>query len=146
MVEHNKVNVKLSDSLLNKLEIVVRNQTGVTLRMSVKIIKGNKLPHELLLKTRKKTKRRKAFQNIMSPDIKFSKTQISKLIQSSGILGSLLSKIAGWFIKVAVPIAKNNLAPLGITADAPAVDAGIQKKIHGSGTTTLIMKMKKSVI
>ena len=82
MVEHNKVNVKLSDSLLNKLEIVVRNQTGVTLRMSVKIIKGNKLLHELLLKTRKKTKRRKAFQNIMSPDIKFSKTQISKLIQS----------------------------------------------------------------
>ena len=54
MVEHNKVNVKLSDSLLNKPEIVVRNQTGVTLRMSVKIIKGNKLPHELLLKTRKK--------------------------------------------------------------------------------------------
>ena len=82
MVEHNKVNVKLSDSLLNKLEIVVRNQTGVTLRMSVKIIKGNKLLHELLLKTRKKTKLRKAFQNIMSPDIKFSKTQISKLIQS----------------------------------------------------------------
>ena len=82
MVEHNKVNVKLSDSLLNKLEIVVRNQTGVTLRMSVKIIKGNKLLHYLLLKTRKKTKRRKAFQNIMSPDIKFSKTQISKLIQS----------------------------------------------------------------
>ena len=84
--------------------------------MSVKIIKGNKLLHELLLKTRKKTKRRKAFQNIMSPDIKFSKTQISKLIQ----LGSLLSKIAGWFIKVAVPIAKNNLALLGITADAQA--------------------------
>ena len=104
--------------------------------MSVKIIKGNKLLHELLLKTRKKTKRRKAFQNIMSPDIKFSKTQISKLIQ----LGSLLSKIAGWFIKVAVPIAKNNLALLGITADAPAVDAGIQKKIHCSGTTTLIIE------
>ena len=42
-------------------------------------------------------------------------------------------------MKVAVPLAKNVLAPLGITAAASALDAGIQKKIHGSGTTTLII-------
>ena len=42
-------------------------------------------------------------------------------------------------MKVAVPIAKNILAPLGITTAASAIDAGIQKKIHGSGTTTLII-------
>ena len=42
-------------------------------------------------------------------------------------------------MKIAVPLAKNVLAPLGITAAASAIDAGIQKKIHGSGTTTLII-------
>ena len=52
---------------------------------------------------------------------------------------SLLSKLAGPLMKVAVPLAKNILAPLGITAAASAIDAGIQKKIHGSGTTTLII-------
>ena len=75
----------------------------------------------------------------MSTDIKLSKAQISKIIQSGGFLGSLLSKLAGPLMKIAVPLAKNVLAPLGITAAASAIDAGIQKKIHGSGTTTLII-------
>ena len=64
----------------------------------------------------------------MSADIKLSKTQIFKIIQSGGFLGSLLSKLAGPLMKVAVPLAKNVLAPLGITAAASALDAGIQKK------------------
>ena len=75
----------------------------------------------------------------MSTDLKLSKGQISKIIQSGGFLGSLLNKLAGPLMKVAVPLAKNILAPLGITAAASAIDAGIQKKIHGSGTTTLII-------
>ena len=75
----------------------------------------------------------------MSTDLKFSKAQISKIIQSDGFLGSLLSKLAGPLIKVALPLAKNILAPLGITVAASAIDAGIKKKIHGSGTTTLII-------
>ena len=77
----------------------------------------------------------------MSTDLKFSKAQISKIIQSGGFLGSLLSKLAGPLMKVAIPLAKNVLAPLGIRAAASAIDAGIQKKkrIHDSGTTTLII-------
>ena len=75
----------------------------------------------------------------MSTDLKFSKAQISKIIQSDGFLGFLLSKLAGPLIKVALPLAKNILAPLGITVAASAIDAGIKKKIHGSGTTTLII-------
>ena len=74
----------------------------------------------------------------MSTDIKLSKVEISKIIQSGGFLGSLLSKIASPLMKVAVPLPKNILAPLGITA-ASAIDAGIQKKIHGSGKATLIL-------
>ena len=104
---------------------------------------GNNLPHELLLTTRQKSKLRNALNSNMSTDIKFSKTQITKVIQSGGFLGSLLSKSAGPLMKVAVPLAKNVLAPLGITAAASAIDAGIQKEIHGSGTTTLIIQTRK---
>ena len=75
----------------------------------------------------------------MSTDIKLSKAQISKIIQSGGFLGSLLSKIASPLTKAVVPVAKKVLAPLGLTAAMSAIDAGIQKKIHGSGTTTLII-------
>ena len=85
---------------------------------------GNNLPHESLLTTRQKNKLRNAFQNNMSTDIELSKTQISKIIQSGEFLGSLLRKIASPLMKVAVPLAKNMLAPLGITAAAPAIDAG----------------------
>ena len=63
----------------------------------------------------------------MSTDIKLSKAQITKIIQSGGFLGSLLSKLAGPLMKIAVPLAKNVLALLGITAAASAIDAGIQK-------------------
>ena len=100
---------------------------------------GNDLPHELLLTTRQKTKLRNAFNNNMSTDLKLSKAQISKIIQSGGFLGSLLSKLAGLLMKVAIPLAKNVLVQLGITAATSAIDAGIQKKIYGSGTTTLII-------
>ena len=75
----------------------------------------------------------------MSTDIKLLKAQIFKIIQSGGFLGSLLSKLAGPLMKVAVPLAKNILAPSGITAAVSAIDAGIQKKIHGLGTRTLII-------
>ena len=92
------------------------------------MLNGNNLPHELLLTTRQKTKLRSAFINNTSTDIKLSKAQITKIIQSGGFLGSLLSKLAGPLMKVAVPLAKNILAPLGIKAAASAVDAGIKKK------------------
>ena len=127
MVEYTKVNVKLSDTQLKKLKDAVRNNTGTTLRINLNMLHGNNLPHELLLTTRQKTKLRNALNN-MSTDIKLSKAQITKIIQSGQFLGSLLSKLAGPLMKVAVPLAKNILAPLGITAAASAIDAGIQKK------------------
>ena len=143
MVEYSKVNVKLLDTQLKKLKDAVKNNTETTLRISLKMLHENDLPHELLLTTRQKTKLRKAFNNNMSTDIKLSKAQITKIIQSGGFLGSLLSKLAGQLMKVAVPLAKNILAPLGMTAAASAIDAGIQKKIHGSGATTLIISNKE---
>ena len=87
---------------------------------------GNDLPYELLLTIKQKIKLTNAFNNNMSTDIKLSKAQISKIIQSGGYLGSLLSKLAGPLMKLAIPLAKNILAPLGITAATSAIDAGIQ--------------------
>ena len=139
MVEYSKVNVRLSNTQLQKLQDAVKDNTGTTLRINLKMLDRNDLPHELLLMTRQKAKLRKALNNNTSTDIKLSKAQITKIIQSDGFLGSLLSKLAGPLMKVAAPSAKNVLAPLGITATASAIDAGIQKKIHGSGTTTLII-------
>ena len=121
MVEYGKANVKLSDTQLKKLKTDVKIKTETTLRTSLKTRNGNDLPHELLLP-------RNAFINNTSTDLKLSKAPISKIIQSGGFLGSLLSKLAGPLMKVAIPLAKNVLAPLGITAAASAIDAGIKKK------------------
>ena len=139
MVEYSKVNVKLSDTQLKKLKTAAKDKTGTTQRTSLKLFHGNDLPHELFLTTIQKTKLKNAFSNNMSTDLKFSKAQIFKIIQSGGFLESLLSKLVGSLMKVAIPLAKNVLAPLGITAAASAIDAGIQKKVYGSGTTTLII-------
>ena len=128
MAEYNKVNVRLTDTQLKKLKAAVKHNTRTTLRIKLKMFNGNNLPHELLLTTRQKTKIRNAFSNNTSTDIKLSKAQISTIFQSGGSLGSLLSKLADPLMKVAVPLAKNILAPLGITAAASAIDAGIQKK------------------
>ena len=81
MVEYSKVNVKLSDTQLKKVRTAVKDKTGTTLRMSLKMFAENDLPHELLLTTRQKTKLKNAFNNNMS-DLKLSKAQISKIIQS----------------------------------------------------------------
>ena len=139
MVEYSKINVKLTDNQLEKLKAAPKDKTGTILKMSLKIFDENDLPHELLLTARQKTRPRNAFSNNISTDLKLSQAQISKIIQSGRYLGSLLSKLAGPLMKVAIPLPNNVLAPVGITAAASAIDAVIQKKIHGSGTTTLII-------
>ena len=107
--------------------------------MSLKMLDKNDSLHVLLLTTRQKPKLRNAFNNKMPTNLKLSKDLISKIVQFAGFLGSLLSKLAGPLMQVAIPLAKNVLAPLGITASASIIDAGIQKKIHGLGTTILII-------
>ena len=92
MVEHSNVNVKLSGTQLKKLKTAVKDKTGATLRMNLKMFDGNDLSHELLLTTRQKTKLRNAFNNNMSTHLKLSKAQIFKIIQSGGFLESILSK------------------------------------------------------
>ena len=140
MVEYTKVNVKLTNLQLSKLKKAVKNNDGATLRIDIRNFDKEDLPHELLLTTRQNTKLRNAISNNMTTDLKLSKAQIKKMIQSGGFLGKLLSKLAGSLMKVAMRLAKNVLAPLGLMAAMSAIDGSIQKKIHGSGATKLMIE------
>ena len=128
----------------------MKNETDVVLRISSNMV-GNSndninFPHELLLTNRQVVKIRKAFAKNSSTDIKLSKTQLSKMIQSGGFLGCFLGPLLKTglpLIKgVIKPLAKSVLIPLGLTAAAAsAADAGINKKVLGYGpkNTTLII-------
>ena len=103
-------------------------------------------PHKLLLTNRQVTILCKAFANYLSTDIKLSKTQSSKMIQSggflapTGFLGPLLKTGLSLMNNVIKPLAISVLIPLGLTAAASAANAGIHKKILGSGhNATLII-------
>ena len=135
MVEYSKVDCKLTNVQLNKLKKAAKSNEGVTLRLGISNFNKDERPHELLLTIRQNTKLRNAVNNNSATDIKLSKTQLKKIIKSAGFLGKLLSKLAGPLMKVAMPLAKNVLAPLGLTAAMSAIDGSIQKKIHGSGAT-----------
>ena len=97
--------------------------------------------------TRQKIKLRNTFNNNMSTDLKLSKTQIFKIIQSGGFLSKLLGPLLKTGLpltkNVIRPLAKSVLIPLGLTAATSAADAGIHKKILGSGITTLIISNEK---
>ena len=125
MVGYTKINCKLTNVQLNKLKKAVRSSEGATLRLGIKNLNKDEVPHELLLTTRQNTKLRNAINNNLTTDIKLSKAQIKKLIQSGRFLGKLLSKLAGPLMKVAMPLAKKVLVPLGLTAAMSAIDGGI---------------------
>ena len=138
MVEYSEINCKLTNVQLNKLKKAVKSNERATLRLDIKNFNKDERPHELLLTTRKNTKLSNVINNNLATDIKLSKAQIKKIIQSGEFLGKLLSKLAGPLMKVALLLAKNVLAPLGLTAAMSAIDGGIQKKIHGSKVKLII--------
>ena len=151
MTQYNRVNVKLSTSQINKLKSAIKNQNDVVIRLSPSKIGDSNdktnFPHELLLTNRQVSSIRKAFANNSSVDIKFSKAQLSKMIQSGGFLGKLLSPLLNTGLplmkSVITPLAKSVLTTLGLTAAASVADAGIHKKILGSGSNaTLIISNK----
>ena len=90
MANYQEARVKLTNTQINKLKSEAKSKTGTILRLNKKNFEDEELPHELFLTTRQTTKIRNAFANNMSTDIKLSKTQISKIIQSGGSFGSLL--------------------------------------------------------
>ena len=109
MTQYNSLNVKLSNSKLSKLKSVIKNETEVVLRLASNMISDNETNflQKLLLTNRQVANIRKAFANYLSTDIKLSKTQISKMIQSGGFLGRLL----GLVLKTGLPLIKNVIKP-----------------------------------
>ena len=145
MTKHNSLNVKLSNSQLNKLKSTIKSETGLVLRLSSNIVGDDEtnFPHKLLLTNRQVENLRKAFANKSSTDIKLSKTQLSKMMQSGGFLGRLL----GPLLKTRLPLIKNVIKPLTksvlilleLTAAASVADAEIHKKILGSGNNAILI-------
>ena len=134
MTQYNSLNVKLSNSQLNKFKSAIKNETEVVLRLSSNMIGDNEtnFPHQLLLTNRQVANIRKAFANNLWIDIKLSKTQLSKMIQSGEFLGRLLGSLlkAGLRLikNVIKRLAKSVSISLQLTTVGSAADAGIQKK------------------
>ena len=136
MTQYNGLNVKLSNSQLNKLKSSIKNETDVVLRISSNMVGDSNdktnFPNELLLTNRQVANIRKTFAKNTSTDIKLSKTQLSKIVRSGGFLGKLLSPLLKTGLPlmkgVIKPLAKSVLILLGLTAAASAADAGIHKK------------------
>ena len=139
MIEYNKVNVKLTNTQLRKLKTAVKSKTETTLRMSPIMLDGDNLPHELLLTKRQKTKLGITFDNNIQADLKLSKAQIFKIIQSGGFLGSLLSRLASSLVKVAVPLAKKYFTSIRNCSSCFSNWCRNSKTKHGSGITPLII-------
>ena len=153
MRQYNRVNAKLSTSQLNKLKRAIKNENDVVIRLSLNVVGDSNdktnFPHELLLTNKEASSIRKAFANNLSVDIKFSKAHLSKMIQSGGFLGKLLDTLFKTGLplmkSVITPLAKSVLIPLGLTAAASAADAGIHKKILGSGNNTALIISTKDM-
>ena len=112
MTQYNKINIKLSTSQLNKLKSAIKNETEVIIRISPNMIGDSNdetnFSHELLLTGRQVSTIRKAISNNSSANIKFSKTQLSKMIQSGGFLGKLLDPL----LRARLPLMKSVITPL----------------------------------
>ena len=85
----------LSNLPLNKLKSAIKNETEVVLRLSSNVISDNEsnFHHKLFLTNRQVSNLRRTFGSYLSEDIKLSKTQLSKMIQSGGCLGRLLGPL-----------------------------------------------------
>ena len=131
MAQYNNLNVKLSNSQLSKSKSIIGNETEVVLRLLSNMVGDDEtnFPHELLLTNRHVANLRKAFANYLSTDIKLSKTQIFKMIQSGEFLGRILDPLLKTGLplmkNVIKPLTKNVLISLELTAAVSAADAGI---------------------
>ena len=151
MTQYNTLNVKLSNSQLNRLKSGIKNNTEVTLKISSNVVEDsndeNNFSHRLLLTNTQVSKIRKAFGNGLSANIKLSKTRLRIIGQSGGFLGRVLGPLLKTGLpligNVLKPLARSVLMPLGLTAAASATDSAIHKKMFGSGNKTLIILNKE---
>ena len=138
MTRYNSFNIMPSNSQLNELKPAIKNESEVVLRLTSKMIGNsdgkNSFPHQSLLTNRQVANLGKAFANNLSANIKLSKYQLSKIVQSGEVLDRLLCSL----LRTGFPLMKNVLQtlakivllPLELTAAASAADAEIHKKSY----------------
>ena len=135
MNQYNTLNVKLSNSLLNKLKSEIKDGTQVTLNLSSYMVgdskEENNFPHKLLLQSTQVLRLREAFVNNSSANTNLWKAHLFKIRQSEKFLGrpldSLLKTVLSLMKNVFKPLARSFLIPLRLTEVASAWDAVIQK-------------------
>ena len=115
MTQYNTLNVKLSNSQLNKLKSAIKNGTKLTSNLIVGSNNENNFPHKLLLTNTQVSKFCKAFENNSSANIRLSKTHLHKIGQSGGFLG----RLSGPLLKIGLPLMRNVLKPLPKSALIP---------------------------
>ena len=132
MTQYNSLNVKLSNSQLNKFKSAIKNETEVILKLSSNMIGdiGANFLHQLLLTNTQVSNLRKAFANNSSANIKLSKTQLSKMSQSGGFLGRLL----GPLLKTGLPLKSNVIKPLVISVLIPLGITAAGARVHKKNT------------
>ena len=138
MTQYNTLNVKMSNSQLNKLHIGTKNSTKVTFKLSSIVIGSsndeNNFPHKLAITNTQASKIPKAFSNSSSANTKLSKTNLHNIEESAGFLGKLLRPLLKTELpligNVLKPLAKSVLIPVGLTAES-ATDSAIHKKMSG---------------
>ena len=144
ITQYKTINIKLSNSQLNKLKSRIKNGTEATLNLSSNVI-GNSndednFSHKSLLPNTQISRLREALANISSANIRLLKTQLHKRGQSGRFLGRLLGLLLknglSLMRNVLKPLPKSVLIPLGLTA---ATDVATQNEIFGSCMTTLII-------
>ena len=126
MTQYNSLNVKLSNSQVDKLKSAINNETNMVSRLSSNMFDNlddeTNFPHKLLLTNRQVANPRRAFASHTSTYIKLSKTQLSRMIQSGGCLGRLVGPLLKTGLPLTKssiqPLAKSVLIPLGLTAAA----------------------------
>ena len=135
MSNYQEAKVKLTNTQLNKLKSAGQNKTGTLLRVNKKNFEDEEeLPHKLFLTTRQTTIIRNIFPNKMSTDIKLSKTQIFKIIQSEKLFGSWLGNLGKKALaSIAIPLGRDKLPGLVGNLTSNVTNKFMEKKISGKG-------------
>ena len=136
MANYQEARVRLSNTQLNKLKSTTKNKAGTISRLNKKNFEDEELPHELFLTTRQTTKIGNVFANNKSTDVKLSKAQISKIIQSDGSFGSWLGNLGKKSLtNIAITLARDNLPGLVSNLTLSAINKS-DRKISEKGAVT----------
>ena len=129
MANYQEARVKLTNTQLKKIRSAGKSKTGTLLRVNKKNFEDEELPHELFLTTRQTTIIRNIFPKNMSTDIKLSKTQISKIIQSGGSFGSWLDNLEKKALaSIAIPLGRDKLPVLVSNLTSIVINKFMEKK------------------